>query len=422
MENTTLVWQYLLEHPATPWLAPIPWHLLGVLFFLSLLGGLGIHHLLSAHYQMYRVHDKQDPVLATASLILVCASMLVLVAAYVVITHSQQLTKDGLRNSTAQASAGKIGQILMEPLFGPPEVDLTGGQPGSRGQLQDLLMALPPAAYRQIAEKYMEQGRAELTRIRGNQETAVEKGLPPAREADGNGLEESPPDVDEKPGEASPSLQLLLLAMDWARQPDQEWPEAAPKPTVGGPSNQTLPLNPFPLPTPGHPDRQPGLKETPEAKSPQSTEIPKTEEAQPAPESDEATQEKQADASAPKADTPLPTPEAAEPPQSGPETKPDPFAMEQEEEPGEFPLPLFISSLVGEIREDALLMQHDWEHVAGSRFMEWVMHPLMVWHIQYSAILAAVLTLAANLLYFTLVRMFRRWLEAVPRFEIRKTA
>ena len=402
MENTLLVWQFLLEYPVTPWLAPISWHLLGVFFLLALLGGVGIHHLLSKNFGMYRVHDKQDPVLAIASLIVIWASMLVMLSSYVVGTHSETMVRGALRDPAAQASAGRIGQILMEPLFGPPEVDLTGGQPGTRGQLQDLLMAVPPVEYRKVALKYLELGRQKMTQQNATEAERVEKGLPPTKGLDQAMPSETPKTDMDMPEEAEPALALILLAMDWVSDPDQEWPEHIPQRPRDLMDRDNQPKN---IPEAGP---------TPETKADPSP-APATPESNP-PSPQQTPEEK----------TPL-SPEMGDKPEAAPQTeggpiKSDPFARDSLGETGEFPLPEFMTVLVGEIGEDSLLMQHDWEHVAGSRFMDWVMEPLLVWQVGYSAILMVVITLAGNIFYFYLLRLFRRWLDSVPRFEIRKTA
>ena len=229
MENTALVWQYLFDHPVTPWVVPIPWHLLGVLMVLAILSGLGIHHILSERYGMYRVHDKQDRVMATVGLLVLVASMLVLVTAYAVAANGDRLVANSLRSPSAQVTAGRIGQILMEPIFGPPEVDLTGGQPGTRGQLQDLLLAVPPSEYRKTAQRYLDITRTELAKVSEAEPKPAEKGLPPPREP-GESLPAEPPMTSlEDQKEEAPALPLVALALDWASDPDQDWPDSAPK-------------------------------------------------------------------------------------------------------------------------------------------------------------------------------------------------
>jgi hypothetical protein len=79
-------------------------------------------------------------------------------------------------------------------------------------------------------------------------------------------------------------------------------------------------------------------------------------------------------------------------------------------------LPRYILSLVEEINGDSALQRGDWEHVAGSRFIQRVLEPLMVWQLRYLAVLVALLVLVTNLgVFFLISQLKRQWLNRRER-------
>ncbi len=66
-------------------------------------------------------------------------------------------------------------------------------------------------------------------------------------------------------------------------------------------------------------------------------------------------------------------------------------------------LPEFVLALVDEIQDDAVLDHLDWEHVAGTRFVQAVLQPVLVERVGQSAGLLALGIVALNLAYFATV-------------------
>jgi hypothetical protein len=72
-------------------------------------------------------------------------------------------------------------------------------------------------------------------------------------------------------------------------------------------------------------------------------------------------------------------------------------------------LPELTLALIDEIQDGAVLDRLDWEHVAGTRFVQVVLHPVLLELIGRWAALLAVLVLAADLAYFAMAtRIVRR--------------
>ncbi|MCZ6533452.1 MAG: hypothetical protein O7A08_10875 [SAR324 cluster bacterium] len=95
--------------------------------------------------------------------------------------------------------------------------------------------------------------------------------------------------------------------------------------------------------------------------------------------------------------------------------------QQPEQQPGQEPppnqaeierLPGYILSLVSEVRGDSPMQREDWEHVAGSRFMQRVLEPLMVWQLRYLAAIGTLLVLVTNLGVFYLISRARHQMVA----------
>jgi hypothetical protein len=65
-------------------------------------------------------------------------------------------------------------------------------------------------------------------------------------------------------------------------------------------------------------------------------------------------------------------------------------------------LPEFALALLDEIQDDAVLDRLDWEHVAGTRFVQAVLQPVLVESVGRQAAILALLVLAADAAYFVL--------------------
>lgn len=73
-----------------------------------------------------------------------------------------------------------------------------------------------------------------------------------------------------------------------------------------------------------------------------------------------------------------------------------------------FFLPDFLASLVDELGEGTVLARLDWEHVAGTRFVEGVLRPLVQEYLAYLALALALIVLLLDALYFLLMRRLKR--------------
>lgn len=73
-----------------------------------------------------------------------------------------------------------------------------------------------------------------------------------------------------------------------------------------------------------------------------------------------------------------------------------------------FFLPDFLVSLVDELPSGTVLPRLDWEHVAGTRFVEGVLRPLVEEYLVYLAGFAAALVLLIDLVYFLLMGRLKR--------------
>jgi hypothetical protein len=75
---------------------------------------------------------------------------------------------------------------------------------------------------------------------------------------------------------------------------------------------------------------------------------------------------------------------------------------------GAFFLPDFLISLVDELPAGTVLPRVDWEHVAGTRYVENVLRPLMNEYLSDLAIVLAVIVLLLDALFFLLMRRLKR--------------
>ena len=71
----------------------------------------------------------------------------------------------------------------------------------------------------------------------------------------------------------------------------------------------------------------------------------------------------------------------------------------------------FVPALIGEIGEDDALPRDAWEHVAGTRFVEYVLQPLLTDYFVYSAVTAAALVLLIIVAYLSGLMRLRRWAD-----------
>ena len=75
-----------------------------------------------------------------------------------------------------------------------------------------------------------------------------------------------------------------------------------------------------------------------------------------------------------------------------------------------------ILSLVDEISWESDMTRRDWAHVAGNRFIQRVLGPLMVWQVRWLAVVTLILLLAGNLAVLFVLGQLKR-LVLAPRDE-----
>ena len=434
MENTVLTWRFLLETTSNPLVVPVSWHLVAVLAVLGVLGGLGLQHLFQIRFRFYEVHGKNDPVVAYISLVVLWGALFVMLSSYVVATHGEKLIQENLRTPTAQATASRLGQILFLPVFGPPPEDTTNVSPGSRAQLEHLLDEVSPETYRSFYQQIIGETHSEISKLDAAKNSEVEKGLPPPRSA-AEVLPEGPPVDHNNIEKGEPSLFLIALALAWVTDPDQVLPESlAPEvnDSTGHNPQNSMDDTGMDSQTSAPPSAEYKPETTPESPLAESTpdkNQPPLVDAQgvsPPPPNQESTGTAKApEVTPPKEEAKNPSDQSLEKGLPEAEQKPDPFATQEtkENQKKQFPIPVFLANLVQGIPDEVFLAPQDWEYVAGHRLMEWVLEPMLMWQVGYSAVLAVVIALVGTILYFLLLRIFRRWLEKViPQFDLKKTA
>ena len=73
-----------------------------------------------------------------------------------------------------------------------------------------------------------------------------------------------------------------------------------------------------------------------------------------------------------------------------------------------FFLPVFLGGLLGELADDDQLSRANWEHVAGTRFAEGYLQPVMMEYLAYFAIALALAVLLINTLFFLALGRLKR--------------
>lgn len=308
MESFYLAWRFVLDHPATPYLVPVPWHLLAVLIVLGLLAAAGLHHLLGYTYGFYRVPAGIAPWLALPSLAVLLVSVQVLLGIYLLTALAPDVARFALNAPAAKSSAAQIGNMLLSPAYGRQ----TAGEPEGGGiNKAGLRRALYAYSQKELRDGFRKQLQAAQAQLEGASITAPEGASATA------------------PQGAAASPELLLLALRWAAEDHEDWPpgteeEAARALDSGGGGAGTAA------------DAKPVLS-------------------------------------------------------------------------------LYILSLVAEIGGDLDMARTDWAHVAGNRFIQRVLGPLMVWQVRYLALMLLALLVAADLAAFFLLAQLKSAVRATRR-------
>jgi hypothetical protein len=412
MELFALAWRILLDGRATPYLVPLPWHLLAVLVLLGLLAAGGVHHLVGYTYRFYRIGERVSPLLAVPSLFTLLATVLVLLGAYLLAGTGSQMASVAVNAPGARAAAGPIGAYLLAPAFHHLYGELEEGVELDRAMLTRGLLA--------FSEEELQEGfRRELEALQaaGNDQAApapepVEGGeaqatspapaepIPPegteqVPRADqpppsgsGDAEQPAPPDeVEPVPQEQAAAREpphrppaLLVLTLRWLVDVHEDWPPLPPAVAASPPEQAEAPT-------------EEAQRERPEAER-------------------QATGQEQPEPQAEQPGQPAPEPQAQQSPQDSPEPpeQTPPAGRNGEEEPAQPLVARHILALVGEIQLEAVLSRSDWEHVAGNRFLERVVEPLLAWQIGYLAAMLLVLAVITNALVFFALRQLRHWL------------
>ena len=299
MQSFSLTWRFLLDHPATDYFAPVPWHLLAVLIVLGLLAAGGLHHLLGHTYGFYRAPGGAAGWLALPSFAVLLVSVQVLIGIYLMAALAPEMVRFALASPAARASAMPIGYILLAPAFGgggdkPRELNRAG--------LNRALHAHSPKELRANFRRQLDEARAKPVSI-----------------TDAS-------DWDEK---ASP--ELLLLALHWAAEDHRDWP-----PEMGEKSSLAREYG-----------EGPGVSEQVNGST----------------------------------------------------------------------LSRSILSLVEEIGWESEMARRDWAHVAGNRFVQRVLVPMMIWQVRWLAVVTLIMLLAANLSVLYLLGQLKRLVYPTPEEE-----
>ncbi len=205
MENLTLVWRFIPNHPQTGYLFPISWHLMVVLAVLSLLAAAGLHHVIGYTYGFYRLGERFAAWLALPTLVVLTVTMAVLLGAYLAAANAQELVRQAVASRAGTLAAERIGFALINPAFTQTELDAGSEEGITRGALSQALVSIP-------VETLFEQVAQELSLL-GRRATLVSE-VRPAEE--GAPMANSPV---EKPPRTAP--ELVGLAQAWAAAPLQ---------------------------------------------------------------------------------------------------------------------------------------------------------------------------------------------------------
>lgn len=204
MESFTLSWRFLLEHPATPYIVPMPWHLLAVLAVLGLFAAGGLHHLLGHNFRFYKVPGGVAAWLSLPSFVVLLVSVQVLIGAYLIAALAPEIVRFSLGSPAAQASAMPIGNMLLSPAFPGDRADAgpEDAQGLNRAGLNRALHAYSPKDLRESFRRQLQEARAKPVAISGAAEW------------------------DDK---ASP--ELFLLTLHWAAESYEDWPPQIENPS-----------------------------------------------------------------------------------------------------------------------------------------------------------------------------------------------
>ncbi|MCH8841462.1 MAG: hypothetical protein IID61_00635 [SAR324 cluster bacterium] len=372
MNTIPLLWQLYKYMPPEHYGALAEWHLWGVLGLLGVLAAVGLHYLIGHVFRFYRIAGRPSSWLAAPTFPVLLIGLFSLLGTYLLGMGAQELAWRALETaeSIPQPSAGEnaLGQVLPESTPNP-RIPHSPLEP------------LPPA------ERVPAPAPGPSTPGATQQ--------PPAAElAPFNPIAKSPP----APLTAQIGRLLLAPAFDAAHDAEGEEPTRAQiAAAIQAIASEDLRLAyqaPSPEPVPGI---APAGAGPPEA-----------------------------------------IPAGARPPAANPaeervgslllamvrlwltdtgQSWPTGLAIAESrgaaDSDGQAPFLLgeFVPALIGEIGEDDALPRIGWEHVAGTRFVEYVLQPLLTEYFVYSAVTAAALVLLIMVAYLAGLMRLRRWAD-----------
>ena len=121
MIDTLLLTGHLLySRPLEGWVQFIPWHLLGLLAGLTVFAAFGMHFVFGHVFRFYRRKGKHSYLLSLPSLLLCQASMLVLLAAYLLWANAPVIIASNMDSGPPGKMAEHIGALLLQPAFESP--------------------------------------------------------------------------------------------------------------------------------------------------------------------------------------------------------------------------------------------------------------------------------------------------------------
>jgi len=336
LDSLGLGWRLVGAIPVQRYLQLLPWHFTALLIALGVLAAFGVHHLVGCTFRVYGGEGRRRRLVATLTFWLLLGSMLALLLAYVVGTRPEALVRPALAPEGALQPGAELGAILLDLPFRLLETERVADELTVRRLIPEAIRN--PNRENRIAKDRLAAAIAELKDP--DYRAAVEPFVVP---------EDRLVLAPEAPPPASP-----------ASPPAPSAPPTAPSPS-GQPTSPAAPANPPgrsapPAPVVTRPDDlisaivvQMGLRW-----------MLKPDQAWPA---------ALAAGAGNSAVLPL-------------------------------RLPQFTLALIGEVQDGAALDRAGWERVAGTRFVQVVLQPLLLEAVGRWAVFLALGVLLVDAAYF----------------------
>ena len=101
LDNLSLAWRLLDAFPMQRYLQLLPWHFTAVLIVLGFLSAFGLHHIVGYTFRFYSPDGRHRRILAAVTLVVLMASVLSLLLAYLLRTQSENMIKASLTPENA---------------------------------------------------------------------------------------------------------------------------------------------------------------------------------------------------------------------------------------------------------------------------------------------------------------------------------